>query len=453
MLTTTILASLLVWGEGEEPAPPEVAMEHLAAVHLPAIGWPRLIPIDGLESGPAILALGFGKSTQRARVGLEVLSAGQFEKVRTQTVELPGWSRSSVTGIGDLDGDGVSDFLIGRPWSAGDDFDPGGADGFRGEVIAFSGATLEELYRSLGEPDLRQFGRSITCVGDVTEDGVEDFVASALWTAGWSLLVVDGAKGEVWQRMNRVAPSWDGATIRLHHVDAWPHLGVGTFGTDDTTARMRGRWSGYRLPVPGLSLLSFEDGEVSATSSELWKPGDALVSGSDYGVKISAIGDVTGDGFSDLAVGVSDSYRVELLSGGDLSLISSIDLPEQESALSDDGFGEYVTSLPDLNGDGVGELLVSARQWSDWSQDNGRDGRVRAHVGRVWILSGGDGAALAEVRNKIDYHRPGKGDYHRLGTGLVIVEAAGETRAVIGAGNEVNFYRIVGRSSPTPSAG
>jgi len=77
---------------------------------------------------------------------------------------------SGVSGIGDLNGDGVPDLLVGVPRD-----DPNGANG--GSVRAISGVDGAELFAVVGEPNER-IGDLVESVGDLDGDGVEDFITS-----------------------------------------------------------------------------------------------------------------------------------------------------------------------------------------------------------------------------------------------------------------------------------
>ena len=79
---------------------------------------------------------------------------------------------SAVAGLGDVDGDGIGDVAIGaRSW-------PGGTAP-QGRVDVLSGATFQLVWSAFGPTPQANLGASLAAVGDVDGDGVEDLLAGA----------------------------------------------------------------------------------------------------------------------------------------------------------------------------------------------------------------------------------------------------------------------------------
>ncbi len=107
------------------------------------------------------------------------------------------------------------------------------------------------------------------------------------------------------------------------------------------------------------------------------------------GYAVAGVPDVDGDGKGDLLLGSPRYYgvgswsgRVYVYSGAKGKLIRTLD-GDAETAQ----FGYAVAGLEDLNGDGRGEILVGA-----W----GRNGMAGADAGRAYLYSGKDGKRLKE---------------------------------------------------------
>jgi hypothetical protein len=79
----------------------------------------------------------------------------------------------SAAGLGDLDGDGKADFIIGARLA-----DPGGMVDF-GSVLVYSGSTGSLLYQKDGPSMNDFFGYSVAGAGDVEKDGKTDFMVGA----------------------------------------------------------------------------------------------------------------------------------------------------------------------------------------------------------------------------------------------------------------------------------
>ena len=112
---------------------------------------------------------------------------------------------TSVSIAGDVDGDGVPDFVVGAPASRVSFFFGAGS------AYVFSGANGGLIYRKNGPALGFGLGRSVSGAGDVDSDGFDDFIAGAsgadpdgLTDAG-SAFVYSGADGSVIHRI-------DGAT-------------------------------------------------------------------------------------------------------------------------------------------------------------------------------------------------------------------------------------------------
>ena len=75
----------------------------------------------------------------------------------------------SISGVGDVDGDGKADFIVGAT----------GANALAGKVYVYSGADGALLYDKTGDAASDTFGISVSGVGDVNGDGVPDIILGA----------------------------------------------------------------------------------------------------------------------------------------------------------------------------------------------------------------------------------------------------------------------------------
>lgn len=316
---------------------------------------------------------------------------------------------SSVACAGDVNGDGHVDYVVGAP-----EEDGGGTR--RGAVWVFSGADGTVLHHLVAPTDNHRFGTSVAGLGDLNGDGMADFAATwrgALQQFPWSqglALAFSGATGEVLftYRDDPVTDDdhgWCLAGAGDVNGDGKPDLLIGRPGFDDSAGKYQ--------------ILSGADG--SLLHEGLPHGGEAPL-----GRAVAAAGDVDSDGFDDYLVsasyggaGFSASESVRLYSGADHSV--ALELSEFEDG---ENFGGSVAGGRDLNGDGVPDVLVGASYAGSQSREwgNGSD------AGMAHAFSGADGRLLFQAMgySVTDY----------FGTSVALVEdldADGRADVVVGA--------------------
>jgi hypothetical protein len=246
---------------------------------------------------------------------------------------------SSVANLGDLDGDGVCDLIVGSPGADTAGIDAGAAwivflnrDGtYKSQVRITEG--WGGFTDDLGSGD--HFGRDVGFLGDVDGDGIGDAVVGSSFADGTGT----GWEGAVWVLfLNR------NGTVRSHVKIS---EGLGGFTGD----------------------LDANDG---------------------FGHGCAGIGDLNGDGVPDLAVGARGDadggqaagalWILFLRSNGTVRSFQKVG-PGTGGFHGDveslDAFGADVVNLGDLDGDGIVYLGVST--YAD--DDGGRD------KGAFWIVS------------------------------------------------------------------
>ncbi|MBL8746524.1 MAG: FG-GAP repeat protein [Phycisphaerae bacterium] len=278
---------------------------------------------------------------------------------------------SSVSGAGDVNGDGFDDVIVGAPTE-------NNASGVTtGVARVYSGRTGAFLRTFYGDSAGDQFGWSVSGAGDVNNDGIPDFIVGApqddnTGTDSGSARVFSGANGAILYTFNgdsaddRFGLSVSGAGDVNN--DGFDDLIVGAYQDDNTGAD-----SGSARVFSGAT------GAILYTFN-----GDAA--GDRFGWSVSGAGDVNGDGFDDVIVGArfndsngTDSGSAQVFSGATGAVLYTFN-----GVGAGDLFGWSVSGAGDVNGDGFADLIVGA----PFHDANG------ANSGSARVLSGADGAVL-----------------------------------------------------------
>jgi len=305
-----------------------------------------------------------GERGQRP-LGVLVLSGREGRTLRRFETDLllgvsPARTRR-IAGGTDIDGDGTPDLLVGGP-----DTEVRG-DSPAGTVVALSGARGEELFRITGDDSQPSIGRSVAFVGDVDGDGNPDVAAGngdnrdgegALEPG--IVLVYSGADGRllhsIWFARDDVGnPGMSLAGPGDVDGDGHADILAGAPLARDSEGRQTGRayvFSGR----DGLELLRI-DGE----------PAPRTLRGRDcggLGLAVLGLGDLDGDGHPDLAASspaltaTEFVHRTEalVLSGADGAELARMDGPEirQHHYLM-----ASVAALGDVDGDGRSDLAIA----------------------------------------------------------------------------------------------
>ena len=266
---------------------------------------------------------------------------------------------TAVAATGDVDGDGTADFAVGAPSDR--TLVPAAAGG---RVFLFSGASgalLRELAPATA--DAPNFGRSVSSPGDLSADGVPDVVVgSPGGQGGGSVLAFSGANGGLlWSRPEPstsfgqlVAPSADVsgdgvADVLVSGAAAAPATPPAAAGL--VTDLLVGVLNGVLSPVAPekVHVLSGATGGIVRALSD-----PAPHANDGFGGAVAAVGDQDGDGFVDHLVGERGANQLHLYSGDDGLLLRSVPAP----ATAQPAGAFALAGVDDNDGDGRDDVWV-----------------------------------------------------------------------------------------------
>lgn len=347
------------------------------------------------------------------------------------TVYGPGtfaFSGDALASVGDSDGDGGDELLIGA-WGY-----TGLGAVYMVPSTSLADGTLGSFSAIPGEANGAYFGWAVADCIDADDDGFGDFVAS-------DIAADSGAGALYWFDTVSTYSDASAAMAKLSGPIADAALGTdvscGKDVDDDTRIDVL-------VSVPGANEVWLLKGD------ELSKTFVWTGSGGGGDLAVALLDDVDGDGIADLAVGESGANSAFLFYGGGLAdgLLADADHVLGGEAFEDSA-GRAVASAGDVNGDGRGDLLVGAPE---------SDSPATAAGSAYLLLSGGTGSAElafadaiyrgASANDRAGYTIAGAGDTDGDGFDDVLVGAYNDSSAGAGAGAAYLFY-----GAATPASG
>ncbi len=257
------------------------------------------------------------------------------------------WLGDRIAAVGDVDGDGAADVLVaapgGGPRAPGEGADYGAGPG---EAFVLSGRTGTEIHHFLGEKLGDQFGVAVAGGSDLTADGVPEVMVSDGTSRG-AVFIFNGASGALLARL-RGAGSTDGLGRSLLLFpdidgDGVQEILAGSPDVSTEFAAAGGRVVAYSGATLGQLYLR----------DEPWVRG-----GFNLGTALASTPDLDGDAVADFAAGAPGANRKLT---GILFLFSSVDgavLGKMNGPVWGDQIGLRLQAIGDVSGDGADDMLV-----------------------------------------------------------------------------------------------
>ncbi len=357
-------------------------------------------------------------------------------------------------GAGDFNSDGYRDLIVGTTVNR--------ANIYFGGAFPNSGVDIGLE----GDPS-SGFGSAVAGLGDVNGDGFGDVVVGeygfssglgrAMVVSLFPYNVVSPNGGETLIGGKPATLRWRGkdpadVSLSLDNGLTWNTLASSVGGAADDTltvvipnnattqARLRISMNGATVTratsdvSDGSFTIVEQTPPASAVSRLLWSFNGTA--GSSTGTSCASVGDLNGDGATDIAVGAMAAGRVSVFFGG-----RTADNVPDVTLLSEAGngsFGYSVSPAGDLNGDGYADMIVGAPSFS-------------ANAGRAYIYFGGAAMdATADIilvgasSEQLGWAVSGGVDFNGDGNPDVLATAPSSSAGAAGAGRAYVYYGGVG---------
>jgi len=357
---------------------------------------PRIRPIS--------LAIALGLSLANAPVQAGFPAVVQLSALdgsngfRLDGVAVGDYSSISANAAGDINGDGIGDVIIGAPFA-----DPNGrSSGSSYVVFGSSAAFVSSLqlgtldgsngFRLDGVAAFDESGGVVSTAGDVNGDGIGDviigtpfadpngrssgssyvvFGASAGFASSLHLSALNGSNG--FRLDGAAAGDFSGFSVSAAG-DLYGD-GIGDVIIGARNASPNGKYSGSSYVVFGTSAGFASSLQLSALNGSNGFRLDGVAAINYSGISVNAAGDINGDGIGDVIIGApfadpngTFSGSSYVVFGSSKGFFASIDLSDLngsngfclDGAAAFDRSGTSVSAAGDLNGDGIGDVIIGA---------------------------------------------------------------------------------------------
>jgi hypothetical protein len=269
---------------------------------------------------------------------------------------------TSVSGAGDVNGDGYADIIVGANLYDNGSTDEGAAFVYHGSATGINtvAATMVESNQALS-----QMGFSVAGAGDVNTDGYSDVIVGA-----WLYSNGEGTEGRafIYQGSATGINSTATTTVESNQVNA--NLGISVAAAGDVNG------DGFSDVIAGAQL--FDNGTTDEGAAFIYHGSAAGIVSvavtmvesnqgfSQFGFSVASAGDVNGDGYSDVIVGAYTFDNVETNEGaafiyqGSPAGINNTAAAMVESNQPGANLGTSVACAGDINGDGYSDVITGA---------------------------------------------------------------------------------------------
>jgi subtilisin-like proprotein convertase family protein len=271
----------------------------------------------------------------------------------------------SVAPAGDVNGDGYTDVIVGAyAYSNGQSFE-GAAFVYHGSATGLSSTADWTAESNQGGA---YFGFSVSTAGDVNGDGYSDVIVGAYsydngQTDEGQALVYHGSAIGLSDTANWTAESNQGGAGFGFSVST-----TGDVNGDGYSDVMVGAWTYENGQANEGRAFVYHGSSTGLGASPTWTT-EGNQGNANFGVSVSTVGDVNGDGYADVIVGAHGYENGQFDEGAAFVYYGSAAGPSAtadwmvEGDLAGAFLGVSVSTAGDVNGDGYADVIVGAYQY------------------------------------------------------------------------------------------
>ena len=281
----------------------------------------------------------------------------------------------SVASAGDVNGDGYSDVIIGaNGYNDGPNTDEGWAYVYQGSA---SGLNTTNNWQVIGPQAGATYGYSVASAGDVNSDGYSDVIVGAyIYSSvsgadGKAFLYLGSSTGlsttASWTGIGSMANEYFGSCVAAAgdvNGDGYGDVLVGGYGYTNGQSQ-EGRAYLFYGSAGGLSAVAAWNVESNGITGIM-------------GRSLAGAGDVNGDGYSDIIISAAQYTIGGNPNAGKVYLFyGKATIPSITADWIADGtqngeyFGISVAGLGDVNGDGYTDVIIGAQSYDGAFADEG----------------------------------------------------------------------------------